>query len=448
MSTEFSLQRAQEKMAAAGASDLAIRTMRHYFLEAAAGATGFVPESTIEPLEDVAALKDVATLEDASPHTATHSEALDQTVILKLNGGLGTSMGMDRAKSLLEVRDGKSFLDIIVQQVRSARERYGARLPLIFMNSFRTRADTLERVPSDIVVDDLPLDFIQGMQPKLAADTLEPVEWPANPELEWYPPGHGDIYTVLQERGIIRQLLEHGYRYMATSNADNLGAYPSAELAAWFAESGAPFAMEVAARTKADNKGGHLARRRSDGRIVLREVAQTPASDMDAFTDETKHRFFNTNNLWFNLGALAQLLEEGDGIAGLPLIVNHKTVDPADPTSTPVVHLETAMGAIIEQFDGAQAILVPRSRFLPVKNTADLFLVRSDAFDFGDDGAARVAMDPLPSIDLDPTYFRNIADFDERVGAIPSVRELESLTVRGDVRIDPGMHLAGHVRLP
>ena len=118
MSTEFSLQRAQDKMAAAGASDLAIRTMRHYFLEAAAGATGFVPESTIEPLEGVATLKDVATLEDASPHTAAHSEALDQTVILKLNGGLGTSMGMDRAKSLLEVRDGKSFLDIIVQQVR------------------------------------------------------------------------------------------------------------------------------------------------------------------------------------------------------------------------------------------------------------------------------------------------------------------------------------------
>lgn len=443
MTTRFSqsLARTEEKMAAAGASDLAIRSMRHYFLKAADGATGYMPESTIEPLENVTMLGETrSTIDD-------QSDALDQTVILKLNGGLGTSMGMNHAKSLLTVRDGMSFLDIIVQQVRFARQTYGARLPLIFMNSFRTQADTLENVPNDIAVADLPLDFIQGMQPKLAADTLEPVEWPAHPELEWYPPGHGDIYTVLQERDIIRQLLDHGYRYMSTSNADNLGAFPSPELAGWFAASGAPFAMEVATRTKADNKGGHLARRVSDGRIVLREVAQTPLDDMDAFTDETKHRFFNTNNLWFNLEALDQLLKAGDGIAGLPLIVNHKTVDPADPTSPPVIQLETAMGAIIEQFDGAQAILVPHTRFLPVKNTQDLFLVRSNAFEFGVDGVPRGVMDPMPSIHLDPTYFRNIADFEERVIAIPNVRELESLTVAGDVRINTDSQLRGVVTL-
>jgi hypothetical protein len=88
-------------------------------------------------------------------------------------------MGLDRAKSLLEVRDGLSFLDIIVQQVLGARKEHGVALPLLFMNSFRTREDTLavlERYP-DLAVDDLPLYFLQNKEPKLRADDLTPVEW-------------------------------------------------------------------------------------------------------------------------------------------------------------------------------------------------------------------------------------------------------------------------------
>lgn len=42
---------------------------------------------------------------------------LSATAVLKLNGGLGTSMGLEKAKSLLPVKDGKTFLDLIAEQV-------------------------------------------------------------------------------------------------------------------------------------------------------------------------------------------------------------------------------------------------------------------------------------------------------------------------------------------
>src|SRR5690606_8824897 len=314
--------------------------------------------------------------------------ALDRTVIIKLNGGLGTSMGLDRAKSLLPVRDGATFLDLIVRQVLAARSAHGARLSLIFMNSFRTRDDTLAELAgySDLAVGDLPLDFLQNSEPKLRADDLTPVEWPADPTLEWCPPGHGDIYPALLGSGLLARLREQGFRYASVSNSDNLGAAPNAEIAGWFAASGAPYAAELCRRTAADRKGGHLAIRRSDGRLILRDTAQTAADEMDFFTDEHRHPYFHTNNLWFDLDVLAETLEQRDGVLGLPMIRDEKTGDPTDSSAPKVIQLESAMGAAIEVFDGATAIAVGRERFLPVKTTNDLLLLRSDVYRVDDAG--------------------------------------------------------------
>ena len=315
---------------------------------------------------------------------------LDRAVVLKLNGGLGTSMGMTKAKSLLEVRDGQSFLDIIVRQVLDLRERTGARLPLVLMNSFATRDDSLaalDRHPE--IASDVPADFLQNKVPKLTADGLEPVEWSADPGLEWAPPGHGDLYTALVTSGMLDELLDHGYRYAFVSNSDNLGAVLEPRILEWVAREEIPFAMEVADRTAADRKGGHLAQR-PDGGLVLREIAQTPDADVDAFQDTNRHRFFNTNTLWVDLHALRDVIEARDGVLGLPMIVNRKTVDPSDKSSTAVVQLETAMGAAIDVFDGARALRVDRARFAPVKTTDDLLALRSDAYELTDD--ARVAL--------------------------------------------------------
>ena len=434
------LQQAQEKMRAAGVSKAAIDVFSYYYGELEAGATGLIREDTITPLLDPPFLSEVHVDAEAA------RDAIGRTVLIKLNGGLGTSMGMDRAKSLLPVRDGKTFLDLIVQQVRHARSAYGARLPLILMNSFRTHDDSLAALAGhpDIAVEGLPLDFVQNAEPKLLTSDLTPVSWPKDPSLEWCPPGHGDIYTAILASGVLEALLEQGFRYANTSNSDNLGAAPSAQLAGWFAASGAPYAAELCRRTAADRKGGHLAIRKSDGRLILRDTAQTAPEEMDFFTNEHTHPFFHTNNLWFDLEALYDALTSRGAVLGLPLIRNVKNVDPTDSTSPEVFQIETAMGAAIEVFEGAQAIVVERGRFLPVKTTNDLLLLRSDAYDLADDGVLRLATEPAPLVDLDPKHYKTMAKFDAHFPAgAPSLRGATSLTVRGDWTFGSGVVVTG-----
>lgn len=438
------LARARAKMTDAGVYPAAIEAFASYYRQLEQGATGQVAESDIEPLTDPPRLTDV----ELGPEQA--ADALARVAVIKLNGGLGTSMGMTGPKSLLPVRGEQTFLDLIIEQVRHARASHGVPLPLILMDSFRTREPTLARVAAhdDVIVADLPVDFLQSQEPKLRADDLAPVDWPDDRELEWTPPGHGDLYPSLRDSGVLQALLDAGYAYACVSNVDNLGATPSPELAAWFADSGAPFALEVCRRTRADRKGGHLAIRRADGRLILRESAQVRDDDADAFSDTDRHGYFNTNNLWLDLRALADVLAERDGVLGLPMIVNRKTVDPADPESPKVIQIETAMGAAIEAFEGAQVIEVPRSRFQPVKTTNDLLVVRSDAYSLADDGHLEAVADPAPVVDLDPRHYKLVGDFDARFpDGPPSLRDAASLTVRGDWTFGADVRVVGDAEL-
>ncbi|MDY5584366.1 MAG: UTP--glucose-1-phosphate uridylyltransferase, partial [Arcanobacterium sp.] len=257
----------------------------------------------------------------------------------------------------------------------------------------------------------------------------------------------GDIFTSLYDLQLLDQLLDAGYRYLANSNSDNLGGAPSAELAGWFAQSGVSYAPEVCVRTAADRKGGHLAKRKSDGQVILRDTAQTPEADMHYFTDEFRHRFFHTNNLWFNIEALRDLLRATEGRVGLPLIRNKKNVDPADKSTPEVYQIESASGAIVERFSDSTPIAVPRSRFLPVKTTNDLFLLRSDAYDLTADSRIELNRDEAPLIDLDPKYFGLISDFAQRVPAVPSLAQVTSLKVNSDYTFTGTEKLSGDVEL-
>ena len=434
------LAAAQQKMKDAGVAQTAIDVFSHYYGQLEEGVTGTIPEDTIEPYLDPTHLDDVKI------DVAEAKKVFDKLAIINLNGGLGTSMGLDRAKSLLPVRDGKSFLDLIVEQVLAARRGTNSRLPLIFMNSFRTREDTLEVLSKypDLPVGDLPLDFLQNKEPKLRADDLSPVSWDADPDLEWCPPGHGDIYTALQTSGLLQQLLDAGFKYASVSNSDNLGTVPSPVLAAWFASTGAPYAAELCRRTPADRKGGHLAVRKSDGRLILRDTAQTPAEEMDYFTDEHRHPFFHTNNLWWDLEQLHAILTERKGVMGLPLIRNEKTVDPADKTSTPIYQIETAMGAAIEVFDGATALVVGRDRFLPVKATSDLLLVRSDVYRLDERSALVQQVEEVPTVSLAADSYKLIEDFEPRFPhGVPSLQGARSLEIQGDWTFGPDVIITG-----
>jgi UTP--glucose-1-phosphate uridylyltransferase len=434
---------ALEKMRAAGAHPAELAAMTRRLEQLDDPQAGRLPGDLLEPLPDLPLLEE---LPEPSPEEAR--EVLDGLAVLKLNGGLGTSMGLSGPKSLLQVKSGMSFLDVIATQVLALRERYGARLPLILMNSSSTQEPSLEvlRRYDGLRDQDVPLDFLQGREPKLRADDLQPVEWPANPRLEWCPPGHGDLYTALAASGTLDRLLDAGLRWCFVSNSDNLGALADVRIASWVASEGVPFAMEAVRGTAADRKGGHLALR--DGQVVLRETAQVPDGDA-SFGEVDRWRYYNTNNLWVDLRALKDLQAADAAAPELPLIVNRKTVDPRDKSSTKVIQLETAMGAAVGSIPGARAVQVPRSRFAPVKTTNDLLVVRSDAYELTSDGRVSPTFDaPGPVVTLDDDLFKLVPDFEQRFpeGA-PSLRRCRRLDVEGDVTFGAGVVVEGEVHI-
>jgi UTP--glucose-1-phosphate uridylyltransferase len=435
---------AVEKMRAEGVADAAIRAFEHYYEQLEAGETGLIPEDSIDPVTDVAELDELTADPDEE------REALQHAIVLRLNGGLGTSMGLTKAKSLLEAKDGLSFLDVIARQVLALRATHEARLPLVLMNSFSTREDSLQALERyEDLAADVPMDFVQNKEPKIRADDLQPVEWPDEPALEWCPPGHGDLYAALVASGMLDELLERGYEHAFMANSDNLGAVLEPRILAWMRRERIPFLMEVTDRTEADRKGGHLARRKQDGRLLLRETAQTPDEDLAALQDLGRHRFANTNNLWLDLRALRDTMASNDGVLGLPLIRNEKTVDPADKSTPAVYQLETAMGAAVQVFEGAQALRVPRTRFAPVKTTDDLCVLRSDAYALTED--ARVVLvkerdGHVPFVALDLDFFKILRDYDARFPeGEPSLKACDRFVVEGDVRFGAGVVVRGSV---
>jgi UDP-N-acetylglucosamine pyrophosphorylase len=433
------------KMRASGAADATIDTFLAAVAKVAAGERGQIPECAIEPVAELPSLESLPAAGEGA------GELLNQLAVIKLNGGLGTSMGLEQAKSLIKVKRDDTFLDFIAKQILHLRAQSGApKLAFYLMDSFSTQADTLAylRKYPDLAVDG-QLDFLQSKVPKLDAKTLLPVTWPAAPDLEWCPPGHGDLYPSLLGCGLLDKLLARGIKFLFVSNSDNLGATVDLRLLNHFATSGDSFLMEVATRTAADRKGGHLARRLEDGRLLLRESAQCPAADETQFQDITQHRFFNTNNLWIRLDHLKAELAQRGGVLPLALITNSKTVDPRDAASPKVIQIESAMGAAIECFTNTGAVVVPRSRFAPVKSTSDLLALRSDAYRLTEDyllvlDESRHGQPPV--IDLDTKHYKLLADFEAAFphGA-PSLVKCESLKVIGRKIFPADLVLKGKV---
>lgn len=426
------------KMELEGLKPVVIDTFSFYYKKVVTGETGLIPDRDI----DAVSSEDVPDARELGAFAQAGKRAFDQAVMIVLNGGLGTSMGLTGPKSLLVAKNGKTFLEVIVDQARKRQVR------LALMNSFSTHDDTLAAL-AGIAPDDPPMTFLQHKFPKILQADLSPAQWPKDPDLEWNPPGHGDIYTALLTSGMLNKLLDEGIEHAFICNSDNLGASMEDALLGYFAEKRFPFMMEVARRTPADVKGGHLARHKN-GRLILRESAQCPENELDAFKDIGRYRFFNTNNLWVNLKFLKELIEREKTIR-LPMIVNPKTLDPRDKDSPQVYQVETAMGAAISLFDGAAAVCVPRDRFFPVKKCNDLLAVRSDRFVFSDKGKLVLNPDNQTDdikIDLDSEYYKLIDDFNARfTDGAPSLLACDSLEVKGDVRFAGDIVMEGKVKV-
>jgi|EP00427_Karlodinium_veneficum_P007982 UDP-N-acetylglucosamine pyrophosphorylase len=436
----------EEKMKKGGKeseSDAAIQAFKYNFRVLCSGESTMMPESSLDPVKP---LPDFEKLEiTAKP------ELLDKTVILKLNGGLGTGMGLDKAKSLLKVQGDNTFLDLIAQQVGWMKTNFAKpNLNFMLMNSFSTSDDTKAALAkyTDLGTGS-DLEFVQNKAPKVTKEDLTPASWPAAPDNEWCPPGHGDLYPAMLGSGTLDKLLGKGIKYAFVSNSDNLGATMDLKLLTYFADSGAPFMMEVAARTDADKKGGHLATMKANGGLTLRESAQCPPEDEKAFQDTAKYAYFNTNNLWIDLEKLKSIFEKNGGFIPLPVMTNDKTVDPRDKKSTKVIQLETAMGAAISCFEGAIAICIPRSRFAPVKKCDDLLALRSDAYVLTDDFRIVLAEERKgkpPLVKLDDSY--KFVDALEKLipNGAPSLKECTSLKVEGSMEFEAGVVIKGDVK--
>jgi UTP--glucose-1-phosphate uridylyltransferase len=437
------------RMEADGARPLVIEAFLQNVRRWNAGNPGTIPGGSLAPLGDFHRLEDLDELDPAG------EMAIARTVLIKLNGGLGTSMGLEKAKSLIIAKNGLSFLDIIVRQVEFLRRRCRAPLPLLLMNSFSTAADSLAALvrehPGFANEGGIPVSFCQHRVPRLDLATRAPVRWPENPAIEWCPPGHADIYHALQTTGLLEKLLARGFRYAFVSNADNLGAILHMGILGHIARKAIPFLMEITARTESDRKGGHLARDRKSGRLLLRESAQCPPAEAADFQDIARYPLFNTNNLWINLEALRDMLRASGGLPQLPLIVNRKPVDPTRADSPAVVQLEAAMGAAISSFANADALVVPRFRFAPVKTTNDLLAIRSDLYTLGEEHQVALhhqRFTPPPDILLDPRYYRNIADFELRFArGAPSLLQCDALKIDGDIHFGANVRIEGAVHL-
>ncbi|XP_074485349.1 UTP--glucose-1-phosphate uridylyltransferase-like isoform X2 [Sebastes fasciatus] len=395
------------------------------------------PEDSIQPYEKIKT--------KGLPDNITAS--LNKLAVVKLNGGLGTSMGCKGPKSLISVRNENTFLDLTVQQIEHLNKTFNADVPLVLMNSFNTDEDTkkiLQKYKHHRVNIHT---FNQSRYPRINKESLLPIAKNMGMSGEngeaWYPPGHGDIYASFSNCGLLDKLIAEGKEYIFVSNIDNLGAtvdlFILHHLMSQPADRRCEFIMEVTDKTRADIKGGTLIQ--YEDRLRLLEIAQVPKAHVDEFKSVTKFKIFNTNNLWISLPAIKRLQEKN--AMDLEIIVNPKTLD----GGLNVIQLETAVGAAIKSFNNAMGVNVPRSRFLPVKTSSDLLLVMSNLYSL-DAGSLTMSkkreFPTTPHVKLGSS-FTKVQEYLSRFESIPDMLELDHLTVSGDVTFGKNVSLKGTV---
>lgn len=409
------------------------------------GETGIVDWSSVGDLDPS---KDELTFEEIQKNYPLNKTSLSKLVVIKLNGGLGTSMGLEKAKSLIPIKGGQSFLAVIAKQIEYIRSTYGVEVPLLFMDSYNTQEDSQVELKKVGFHQKVGSTFLQHKVPRLVRETLEPLTASSSKE-EWCPPGHGDIYFTLLETGLLDELIEQGFEVAFLSNGDNLGATVDPHIVEFFLKENLDFAMEMTPKTLADKKGGAIYRKTVGGKFLhfeLLETAQVPKENEHEFSGLGKFRTFSTNNLWINLKSLKQRLKEGN--FQLSLIVNPKKV--ADKE---IYQLETAMGSAVGKFPKFKGIIIPRDRFAPVKKTEDYLIRRSDAYTLNKDYS--LTMDEKRKkagigemlVELDEVFYKKIGDFDGLFSIYPSLVYCESLRVEGKVFFDAPLECRGKVSI-
>lgn len=364
---------------------------------------------------------------------------LSQCAILKLNGGLGTTMGCSGPKALINVRDGVNFLEAIVQQLYDCNNTNNCNIPLVLMNSFNTQEETSKYLKDNLHDRVTVLTFLQNEFLRINSRTGLPLAKSLNASKDmFYPPGHGDIFASLQSSGMLDRLLNMGIKYIFVSNIDNLGATFDIKILEYMHSEKKDYVMEVTDKTINDVKGGNIIE--YNGILELLEIAQVPKENIDDFYDINKFRVFNTNNIWINLETIKSKLT--DKSLNLDVIINKKMHN-----GIPIIQLETAIGSAIKIFENSCCINVPRNRFHPVKSCIDLFLLRSCFYELKNGYIKKVIDRPFPVIDL-PEEYKSLQTFDKYVKYIPDIKHLNKLSVKsGYVKFSKPVSLIGNIIL-
>lgn len=435
------------KMRDIEASDIQIEAFRRNCMKAFSGKGCFISEDEIAPVGELPTFNQLAPLSESR-----NDELLNACAIIKLNGGLATTMGLEgQPKSLVTAHGQLSFLDLTVRQILGRRNKLGIKsLPLILMNSFNTSSQTMKSLMGYLGLLEQPVavEIVQSRVPRIQADSLTPYASATDPLSEWCPPGHGDLYLSLFVSGLLVELLSRGIKYIFVSNIDNLGADLDMRIPEWMAQHNYPMVMEVSKRCAADRKGGHLARD-VYGSFVLRESAMCQPEDRECFADIKRYRYFNTNNLWFDAEALYKLIMAHGGLLDLPVIRNSKVLYDNLGKACQVYQIESACGSIISSWPNAQALEVPRSRFVPVKGLSDLMIVRSDLFSVDSGYSIRCTKDNFtpPLITL-PIEVTSLEDLEHMLPyGMPSLRCCSSLNIEGPVIFGKDVKCEGDVKI-
>ncbi|MCW7492410.1 UTP--glucose-1-phosphate uridylyltransferase [Leptospira sp. 2 VSF19] len=444
MDKQKSDQLIRDTMKSAGLSDAFILDFISKVDAVRNGETGIVKW---EEVGDLDPNSDEISLESIHASYPTDLSLLSKLVVIKLNGGLGTSMGLDKAKSLIPIKDSMSFLTVMAKQIEFIRSEYGVNVPLLFMDSYNTQKDSQEELEKSGFKQTLRTSFLQNKVPRLDAETFTPIQ-NKNEKENWCPPGHGDIYFTMVEEGILDELLSKGYEIAFLSNGDNLGATVDPHIVSYLLKENIHFAMEMTPKTLADKKGGAIYRKTVGGKFIkyeLLETAQVPKEHESEFSGLGKFRTFSTNNLWINLRALKERFNQGN--FSLSLIVNPKQVD-----GKSVIQLETAMGSAVGNFSKFKGIIIPRDRFAPVKKTEDYLIRRSDAYVLNSDFSLTMTKERKTAglgeilVQLDETYYKKIHQFDHLFQEYPSLVYCEELKVTGEILFDIPISVKGKVR--
>ena len=358
----------------------------------------------------------------------TNSESIASVAMVKLNGGLGTSMGCTGPKSLIKCSpDGRTFLDIIVSHYQQNQQI----TDLIFLNSFNTSQQTTDHLnnnyPSLVWSEVMQLPF-----KKVDQATGQPFD----SDLPKYmnPPGHGSIYYDLYHSGILHKLQEKGVEYLFISNADNLAANVDPYIASYLQGSDIDFLIELTEKFDSDKKGGTVIN--YNGQLKLWESAQVADDQTQLFEEQP---VFNTNNIWVNIESLIQTISKES--LTLDLILNKKS-----DADHQWVQLEYAMGSAIQSFSNAQAMAVPRSRFFPIKKVSDYLLLLSDFTEFDDHSNLNWDLSKRPMIECHHP-FQSVGSFDDYFSVIPSLKNVSHLEIGGELFFDSFVRLNGNLRL-